>query len=82
MISRCTRSVIPILPLCYLIGFFRMWGLSAIYAYRSYKDEQFLNIAINVWEDVGVYMITPQEAGSGSHPKKSGSFLGFCSGGE
>ena len=82
MISRCTRSVLPILPLCYLIGFFRMWGLSAIYAYRSYKDERFLNIAINVWEDVGVYMITPQEAGSGSHPKKSGSFLGFCSGGE
>ena len=57
-----------------------MWGLTAIYAYRAYKDESFINAASAMWNEVTPFLITKDHANSGSHPLKTFRIPVQCNG--
>lgn len=59
----------------------RNWGLAAIYAYRAYKEEYLLDIAISNWNEVKRYLITPEESSNGFHPAQNTTIASKCSGG-
>lgn len=59
-----------------------MWGLAAIYAYKAYQEQSFLNDAISIWQNYTIWMITRDDAANGTHPLKNGTFLSQCSGGK
>ena len=55
-----------------------MWGLGAVYAYRAYRDIQFLNNATRIWEQIFPWMITPDDAKNRTHPRKQGKIASEC----
>lgn len=57
-----------------------MWGLTAIYAYRAYKERSFLDDAIEIWQAYTPWVITVDDAASGSHPLKTTKFSSECNG--
>ena len=58
-----------------------MWGLTAVYAYRAYKDEHFVSAASAMWNEVTPFLITKDNANSGSHPLKTFVIPAQCNGG-
>ena len=60
---------------------YRTWGLTGAYAYRAYNDQQFLNSAIEIWEEFTPMVITVDDASSGTHPMKNVTFMTQCSNG-
>ncbi|KAF8906113.1 glycoside hydrolase family 76 protein [Mucidula mucida] len=56
------------------------WAQSAVYAYRAYGDNNLLNHAIDVWNHVSNYVITQDQANSGSNPNKGFTLSGTCDG--
>ncbi|KAK7688562.1 hypothetical protein QCA50_008100 [Cerrena zonata] len=63
-----------------LTSFYRMWGLTAIYAYRAYKERSFLDDAVEIWQAYTPWVISPADAASGSHPLKTTQFSSECNG--
>ncbi|KZV69472.1 hypothetical protein PENSPDRAFT_753335 [Peniophora sp. CONT] len=55
-----------------------MWGLSAFYGSRAYNDTNLLNTAIFIWSSVQTYVVNAQDAASGTHPTKNGTFSPSC----
>ena len=55
----------------------RTGGLASVYAYRSYKDPDFLQIAQNVWNDAHEWEITSEDVSDWS---STGSFQSNCNG--
>ena len=58
----------------------RMWGLAAIYAYKAYEEESFLNNAVSIWENTTIWRIRDEDAEQGTHPFKQGTFKSQCNG--
>ncbi|KAL4246403.1 hypothetical protein ABKN59_009154 [Abortiporus biennis] len=56
------------------------WALAAIYAYRAYNQQYLLDIATSIWNETVPYMITEQNAASGSHPLKAFPIQSTCNG--
>ncbi|KAF9011017.1 hypothetical protein BDZ89DRAFT_1143338 [Hymenopellis radicata] len=56
------------------------WAQSAVYAYRAYGDNNLLQHAIDVWNHVSNYVITQDQANSGSNPNKGFTLAGTCDG--
>ncbi|KAI0766239.1 hypothetical protein BC629DRAFT_1596400 [Irpex lacteus] len=54
------------------------WALSAMYAYRAYRNNTFLNQAKSVWEARNQYFITQGDAESGTHPTRTVGFQSEC----
>ena len=48
-----------------LILLYSVWGLSAVYCYRSYRDRLFLDSARSIWEEANQWAITELDASSG-----------------
>ena len=61
---------------------YRSWGLTGAYAYRAYNDPQFLNGAIEIWEEFTPMVITTDDASTGIHPMKNVTFMSQCNNGE
>ena len=61
---------------------YRTWGLTGAYAYRAYNDPQFLNGAIEIWEEFTPMVITTDDASTGVHPMKNVTFMSQCNNGE
>lgn len=59
----------------------RPWGLAAAAAYRAYKQDTFLDLAMVVWNETNQYLLTQDEADSGSHPLISAPIESECNGG-
>ena len=55
--------------------------MAGAYAYRTYKDPQFLNSAIEIWDEFTPMVITPDNAVTGTHPMKNVSFMSECNNG-
>lgn len=49
-----------------------------MYAYHAYGDSKFLDIAISIWEEVNLWLITPDDAASGLHPYLNVSIPTSC----
>ena len=47
--------------------------MAAMYAYRAYQEQEFLQLAIAVWEAATPYTITVNDAITGKHPLKQGN---------
>ena len=47
--------------------------MTAMYAYRAYQEQEFLQLAIAAWEAATPYTITVNDAIIGKHPLKRGS---------
>lgn len=60
----------------------RMWGLTAIYAYRAYQQRPFLALATQIWEAYTPWVINEADAANGSHPLKNVTFQSECNGSE
>ena len=58
------------------------WGLAAIAAYRAYKDPSSLRYAQSIWTQLTAFLVTPEDAASGTHPMRSVNISGMCNGGE
>ena len=58
------------------------WGLAAIAAYRAYKDPSSLRYAQSIWIQLTAFLVTPEDAASGTHPMRSVNISGMCHGGE
>ncbi|KAJ3476801.1 hypothetical protein NLI96_g10910 [Meripilus lineatus] len=56
------------------------WYLAAFYAYRAYNDSSLLALAKEGWEATNAYMVTPENAATGTHPAKNVAFNGTCQG--
>ncbi|KAF5352189.1 hypothetical protein D9758_009255 [Tetrapyrgos nigripes] len=56
------------------------WATSAFYAYKAYGDSTHLSYAISTWQYVSEYVISPKDAASGSHSRKSFSLATTCDG--
>ena len=59
-----------------------MWGLTAIYAFRAYADQKFLDMAITIWQQYTPFVITTDDADAGAHPSKNVAFPSTCNDGE
>ncbi|KAK7688611.1 hypothetical protein QCA50_008149 [Cerrena zonata] len=57
-----------------------MWGLAEIYSFRAYGDRLFFLDAVSIWEQYTPWMITTQDAASGSHPLRNVTFPSQCNG--
>lgn len=60
----------------------RIWGLAAINAYRAYKDPQSLQFAESTWDYMSQYLVTADDATSGTLSTKNATFPSTCHGGE
>ncbi|KAG7448744.1 endo-1,6-alpha-mannosidase [Guyanagaster necrorhizus] len=56
------------------------WAQAAIYAYRAYGSATLLQHAIDTWTHVSNYVLTADEASSGSSPYKDVSLVATCDG--
>ncbi|KAJ3545383.1 hypothetical protein NMY22_g2460 [Coprinellus aureogranulatus] len=56
------------------------WATASYYAYRAYGDNNLLNHAIDTWNAVLPFQVTPSQASSGSTPKKNFGIRGSCNG--
>ena len=56
----------------------RIWGLAAIYSYRAYQEQPFMDSAIEVWEMFNPWAITTDDATAGAHPMKTMHFRSQC----
>jgi hypothetical protein len=54
----------------------RGWGIACIYAYRAYKDDKFLKIAQDIWDDK--YMVTASDAQAKKHPQRDTPIASLC----
>ena len=59
----------------------RVWGHTAIYAYRTYQDKTFLTLAQSVWQTASPWWISQDYTNAGLHPLKDGNFGAMCNGG-
>ncbi|KAI0779151.1 hypothetical protein BC629DRAFT_1594525 [Irpex lacteus] len=57
-----------------------IWGLAAINAYRAYKDPQSLQFAESTWDYMSQYLVTADDAISGTLPTKNATFPSTCHG--
>ena len=58
--------------------FYSMWGLAAIYLYRSYPSPSFLMDAISFWEQATMWAIEEEDATKGQFSNLT--FPGTCNG--
>ena len=56
------------------------WGIAYVYAYHAYNETSMLGFANMVWSEASKYVISTNDAVSGSHHKKTGKFSGKCNG--
>ncbi|KIJ65236.1 hypothetical protein HYDPIDRAFT_111166 [Hydnomerulius pinastri MD-312] len=56
------------------------WATACYYAYRAYGDANLLSHAVQTWENVKTFQISPQDAASDSIPTKSFPIMGTCDG--
>lgn len=61
--------------------FNRTWGLAAIGAAMAYDDPGSMKYAVEVWEQVYVYFVSPADAVAGKHSTRSVYFSSTCQGG-
>ncbi|CAL1708144.1 unnamed protein product [Somion occarium] len=54
------------------------WGVAAFHAYRAYGNNNFLDAATSVWNEVNAFVVSRDNAASGSHPMKNVTFKPFC----
>lgn len=59
-----------------------MWGLAALNSYMAYNDSKSLDLAKAMWDYTYPYFITPENAASGSHPKRNVTINKVCNGGQ
>ncbi len=57
------------------------WALAALYAYRTYGGPELLGLATDGWNTTSAYLISPEDADSGTHPTKNSTFSKTCNGG-
>ena len=72
----CKRLCAPTLPL--IIYFPRTWGLAAVYAYRAYHEQSFLDSAISIWQQFTPLVVTVEDASNGSHAMRTIAFRSQC----
>lgn len=60
----------------------RIWSLAAFYAYRAYRDQNLLNMAVSVWNATNEYLVSPEDASNGTHPMRNNTILSTCKGGK
>ena len=58
-----------------------LWYLATIKAYRAYNDSSMLDYASTGWAATTKYLITPENAASGTHAAKNVTFNSTCQGG-
>ncbi|KAJ3481420.1 hypothetical protein NLI96_g7677 [Meripilus lineatus] len=56
------------------------WALTAVYAFRAYSDSSFLDIAATLWDEVSSFLISEQDAATGTHPRMNVTFAKTCQG--
>ncbi|KAL4258367.1 Meiotically Up-regulated protein [Pleurotus pulmonarius] len=56
------------------------WATAAVYAHRAYGDPAMLSHAVDTWNHVSTFAITPAQASAGRHPAKSFTLAGTCDG--
>ncbi|KAK7046403.1 glycoside hydrolase family 76 protein [Favolaschia claudopus] len=56
------------------------WAQAALYAYRAYGNSDLLSHAMDVWDHVTGYVITPAQASSGRNPNKNFGIQSTCNG--
>ncbi|KAF4570070.1 hypothetical protein EYR40_009056 [Pleurotus pulmonarius] len=59
---------------------FQWWATAAVYAHRAYGDPAMLSHAVDTWNHVSTFAITPAQASAGRHPAKSFTLAGTCDG--
>ena len=59
-----------------------IWGLAAIYAYRAYGDPTSLQHAQSMWGQLSMYLVTTEDAASGTHPFGGANISSICNGGK
>ena len=59
----------------------RNWALASVYAYRAYKQDYLLYKATSIWDKMNEYLVTSDDAASGTHPLRTVLFNSSCTGG-
>ncbi|KAJ3489917.1 hypothetical protein NLI96_g1806 [Meripilus lineatus] len=57
------------------------WALASVYAYRAYKQDYLLYKATSIWDKMNEYLVTSDDAASGTHPLRTVLFNSSCTGG-
>lgn len=62
--------------------FHREQALTAIYAYHAYGDHEFLQIAMTIYDEASIYLVTTQDAAAGTtRPRLNVTLPSTCQGG-
>ncbi|KAI0083239.1 hypothetical protein BDY19DRAFT_998712 [Irpex rosettiformis] len=57
-----------------------IWGLAAICAYRAYRDRLLLQHAQTMWTLLSTYLVSSEDAASGTHPSGGMNISSTCNG--
>ena len=57
-----------------------LYGQAALEAAVAYNDSLSMSYAINIWDQLFEYVITPENAAAGQHPLRSSAISSTCQG--